>query len=148
MGLVAGLDAPVALVPEAAAFRGSIAPGVVVRLRLTGLRVGREYEVLVSWPASHPVTFVVTLERFSFGQRELLNTEKLVFVATAPEALALLVAASDAVLAPGVEADPRIPFAARLLERRWGVPVASWPVVASCVVLVLLIGLVSCWAPL
>jgi hypothetical protein len=72
--------APTLLVAEQPPIKQTVVSGSAVTFVATHLRPGIEYEVLISWPASQPCWFDISLENERTTSRSLFNTEKLVFV--------------------------------------------------------------------
>ncbi len=117
---------------------------------LQQVRPDTEYELLISYPANRPARFRMTLLDEPPRQRDLLNTEKMVFW-TRPgqtSARAHLVAQHDGIPVPARRAEvlsKKIRFTVVLKKRFLGVPISSAPVIAVCAVIVIAGLLYGCW---
>ncbi len=139
--LMAGLCAAVVLVPEEPPLVQELRDGAELEYELQGMRSLTEYELLVSWPASRPALFRLSLAEEAPEQRSLLNTEKLVFSTRKGQssARARLVAHHDGIPVASRREEilaQNIVFTIALKQRRWGLPVSSMPVVLTCVIIV------------
>lgn len=124
------------------------APGSKLTFELRGLESGLSYEVLVSYPATHPAHFRLSLLGDSFDTgRHLLNTDKILFVAR-PGLSVLVEIMAEGVPHPSHQRDSLIPFHLRVSRTvLGGVPQRSLPVIMVAVLIVLgafarLVGLI------
>ena len=128
-------DAPIT--PDSSPRSFLVSFSAPLSVAVSGLEPGAEYEAVAAWPASRPA--LVSLSLLSpehVSSRSLLNTEKLVFSPLGHSAT-LLVSATDEAVFSRASSHSRSSHVSLLLsvrQRRMGLSLQSWLVVAACLV--------------